>query len=307
MFDPPPQLLIGCIPGSAPPPVTCVSVHAGAVTHSLSMEQCESAASLLREQEVQFERLTRALEEERRRAGPPSTFPHPFPYAKNSCVSGDAEIERLKINEGYINGTQYRMLDPGQVVEETVTVEEDPQDAPAVSVETDEVGNTRRTETTVKKVVKTVTTRTVIPSVQGRGRGGGLPHLHRATKTTTMAPQRGTRTTGPDPPSEAYPSLSRGARMDERYRPVVDGYRTLDSGYSGCRVQLDPYGAQPQVRMGSNVDLRRFIPEPYGLEDDQRSLGYDEPDYGMAPAHTLRHRPPAGPRPPRAPPQGGEL
>ncbi|KAG5849633.1 hypothetical protein ANANG_G00113000 [Anguilla anguilla] len=71
--------------------------------------------------------------------------------------------------------------------------------------------------------------------------------------------------------------------MDERYRPV-DGYRTLDSGYRGpARQQLDPYAAQPQVRMGSNVDLQRFVPEPYGLEDDQRSLGYDEPDYGMGP------------------------
>ncbi|MGH0159422.1 UNVERIFIED_CONTAM: hypothetical protein FKN15_062564 [Acipenser sinensis] len=45
-------------------------------------------------------------------------------------------------------------------------MEEDP-DLPAsvVSVETSDDGTTRRTETTVKKVVKTVTTRTVIPSV----------------------------------------------------------------------------------------------------------------------------------------------
>lgn len=51
------------------------------------MEQCESAAALLesvREQEVQFEQLTRALEEERRRVGLPATSPsalgHPFPH-----------------------------------------------------------------------------------------------------------------------------------------------------------------------------------------------------------------------------------
>lgn len=46
------------------------------------MEQCESAASLLasvREQEVQFERLTRALEEERRRVGHSSPLPRPLP------------------------------------------------------------------------------------------------------------------------------------------------------------------------------------------------------------------------------------
>lgn len=35
--------------------------------------------------------------------------------------------------------------------------------------------------------------------------------------------------------------------------------------------------------MGSALDLQRFVPEPYGLEDDQRSLGYDDPDYGMGP------------------------
>lgn len=53
------------------------------------MEQCESAAALLesvREQEVQFEQLTRALEEERRRVGLPATSPsalgRPLPHAQ---------------------------------------------------------------------------------------------------------------------------------------------------------------------------------------------------------------------------------
>uniref|UniRef100_A0A672ZA52 Catenin (cadherin-associated protein), delta 1 n=1 Tax=Sphaeramia orbicularis TaxID=375764 RepID=A0A672ZA52_9TELE len=70
-------------------------------------------------------------------------------------------------------------------------------------------------------------------------------------------------------------------------RPVhPDGYRTLDPSYRApSRTQLDPYAAQPQVgRMGSAMELssiQRFVPEPYGLEDDQRSMGYDEPDYGM--------------------------
>lgn len=52
------------------------------------MEQCESAAALLesvREQEVQFEQLTRALEEERRRVGlpaatSPSALGRPLPH-----------------------------------------------------------------------------------------------------------------------------------------------------------------------------------------------------------------------------------
>lgn len=42
-------------------------------------------------------------------------------------------------------------MEPGQMVQETYMVEEDPQQlTPVISVETDEDGNTRRTETTVK-------------------------------------------------------------------------------------------------------------------------------------------------------------
>lgn len=47
---------------------------------------------------------------------------------------------------------QFRM-EPGQRVQETYTVEEDPQlVAPVVFVETGEDGTTRRTETTVTQV-----------------------------------------------------------------------------------------------------------------------------------------------------------
>ncbi|KAG7458472.1 hypothetical protein MATL_G00220700 [Megalops atlanticus] len=131
------------------------------------------------------------------------------------------------------------MLDPGQIVEETVTVQEDPQEVPSISVETDEDGTTRRTETTVKKVVKTVTTRTVIPSVsdtlsldgggsvtggystmdrvyrQGGGVGGDYPTVPR---NYHYGPPGGYDDYRPGPPSEAYSSLSRGAHMDDRYR-----------------------------------------------------------------------------------------
>lgn len=69
-------------------------------------------------------------------------------------------------------------------------------------------------------------------------------------------------------------------------RPV-DGYRTLDSGYRApSRQQIDPYAAQPQVMsrgmraLGSALEMR-YGQGIYGLEDDQRSVGYD--DYGMGP------------------------
>ncbi|XP_051993817.1 catenin delta-1-like isoform X4 [Xyrauchen texanus] len=202
------------------------------------------------------------------------------------------------------------MLDPGHIVE-SVMVEEDPHEVPPViSVETSDDGTTRRTETTVKKVTKTTTTRSVIPSVSdtlsvdGTGSVTGMSYntpMDRVYRppggpmdypTATVprnyhyGPPGGYDDYRSGPPSEAYTSLSRGTRMDDRYRPV-DGYRTLDSAYRAqSRPQLDPYAAQPQVgRMGSALEitgvLQRFVPEPYGLEDDQRSLGYDDPDYGM--------------------------
>ncbi|XP_056442901.1 catenin delta-1 isoform X1 [Gadus chalcogrammus] len=282
------------------------------------MEQCASTASLLasvREQERQFEMLSRALEDERRSCA--GTLPRPLPPAmQNGRLPCDADIERLTLNESYINGTHHFRMEPAQVMQESFTVEEDPQhSSPVVSVETNEDGTTRRTETTVKKMVKTTTTRTVMPSVSdtmsldggGSVTGGGYPQPM-CYRQPAGGPDYPTYTVprnyhyGPPggggggggyedyrgpPPTDNYTSLSRGARMDDRYGPAHQGgYRTLDPSYrAASRNQLDPYAAQPQVgRMGSALELsgmQRFVPEPYGLEDDQRSMGYDEPDYGM--------------------------
>ncbi|XP_024914666.1 catenin delta-1 isoform X2 [Cynoglossus semilaevis] len=298
------------------------------------MEQCASTASLLasvREQERQFEMLSRALEEERRSCA--GTLPRPLPNMQNGRIPCDADIERLTLNEGYINGTHHFRMEP-QMVQETYTVEEDPQESvPVISVETSDDGTTRRTETTVKKMVKTTTTRTVIPSVSdtlsldGGGSMTGVPGyttpMDRVYRPAPggMAMDYPTHTVprnyhyGPPgvyddyqggPPSEAYASLTRGARRDDRYRPVhPDGYSTLDPNYRApSRNQLNPYAAQPQVgRMGSAMELSsipRFVPEPYGLEDDQRSMGYDEPDYGMG--HPMHYS--TVPRNPHAFPHG---
>uniref|UniRef100_A0A665WCY2 Catenin delta-1-like n=1 Tax=Echeneis naucrates TaxID=173247 RepID=A0A665WCY2_ECHNA len=172
-------------------------------------------------------------------------------------------------------------MEPGQVVQETFTMEEPPQEIPpVVSVETGEDGTTRRTETTVKKVVKTTTTRTVIPSVSDTlsldgggsvtGMGGytapmdrvyrqapsgGVPMdypTHTVPRNYHYGPPGGYDSYRTGPPSEPYTSLTRGARMDDRYRYAME----LSS-------------------------IPRFVPDPYGLEDDQRSMGFDEPDYGM--------------------------
>uniref|UniRef100_A0A8C9W5H3 Catenin delta 1 n=1 Tax=Scleropages formosus TaxID=113540 RepID=A0A8C9W5H3_SCLFO len=189
------------------------------------MEQCESAASLLasvREQEVQFERLTRALEEERRRVGHSSPLPCPLPT---------------------------------------------PQVMPPFSVHT-------------------FTTRTVIPSVSdtlsldGGGSVTGVGN-YAATLDRVYGQSR------PDYPTATVPRNYHYAPIPETYVSLMDGYRTLDSGYRApSRQQLDPYAAQPQVRLGSAMELSgmpRYVSEPYGPEDDQRSLGYDDMDYGIPP------------------------
>ncbi|XP_051939211.1 catenin delta-1 isoform X5 [Hippocampus zosterae] len=212
-------------------------------------------------------------------------------------------------------------MEPGQMVQETYTVEQEPLESkPSVSVETNDDGTTRRIEPLVKKVVMPTTTRTVIPSVsdtlsldgggsatgvgayippKDRGYrqapGVGVPMeypTHTVPRNYQYGPPVGYEDYRAGTPSETYASLSRGARVDDRYRPVhPDGYRTLDPSYRApSRNQIDPYAAQPQVgRMGSAVELSsipRFVPESYGLEDDRRSMGYDEADYGMGhPVH----------------------
>ncbi|XP_037258084.1 catenin delta-1 isoform X1 [Falco rusticolus] len=295
--------------------------------------EVESTASILasvKEQEAQFEKLTRALEEERRHvsaqlervrvspqdAGPGLANGTLTRRHQNGRFLGDADLERQKYPDLKLNGPQDhshllystipRMQDPGQIVEETYTMEEDPEGAMSVvSVETSDDGTTRRTETTVKKVVKTVTTRTVqqvpvgpdglpletspVPSnyVQTMDRnfrknGNGGPGSYISQPGTATLPRNyhypdgygRTYEDGYPGSDHSYGSLSRVTRIDERYRPSMDTYRAPS--------RQDIYGPQPQVRVGgSNMDLNHFHPEPYGLEDDQRSVGFEDVDYGL--------------------------
>ncbi|NWY07658.1 CTND1 protein, partial [Nothoprocta ornata] len=295
--------------------------------------EVESTASILasvKEQEAQFEKLTRALEEERRhvsaqlervRVSPQDASPGLANGTltrrhQNGRFLGDADLERQKFPDLKLNGPQDhshllystlpRMQEPGHIVEETYTMEEDPEGAMSVvSVETSDDGTTRRTETTVKKVVKTVTTRTVqqvpmgpdglpletspVPSsyVQTMDRnfrknGNGGPGGYLGQPGTATLPRNYHYPDGYGRPYEdgypgsdhSYGSLSRVTRIDERYRPSMDTYRAPS--------RQDVYGPQPQVRVGgSNMDLNHFHAEPYGLEDDQRSVAFDDVDYSL--------------------------
>lgn len=235
------------------------------------------------------------------------------------------------------------MQEPQEVVEETVTIEEDPGTPTShVSVVTSEDGTTRRTETKVTKMVKTVTTRTVrqvplgpdgLPVPEGSSPLGSYTDsidrrymkngerfiTPQATSTLTRSYNNYSDSYNDTPDTQFrhytlhdgygdmpdnYGSLSRGVNY-RPYRPYMPtgGYRPENS-YT-LPIRKDDYGhvAQPQVPMGSStVDLNRsqperFQPEPYGLEDDRRSLGpedeepYDlEPDYSTANRRTLPGR-----------------
>ncbi|XP_044051873.1 ARVCF delta catenin family member b isoform X15 [Siniperca chuatsi] len=303
-----------------------------------------SAASILasvKEQEARFEQLTRALEEERRnvtlqleRANLPPNPPTSQPLAWQQVVMQEQSPS---------NATSLAMMqEPQEVVEETVTIEEDPGTPTShVSVVTSDDGTTRRTETKVTKTVKTVTTRTVrqvplgpdgLPLPEGSSPLGSYTDsidrrymkngsdrfiTPQATSTLTRSYNNSYNDSYCETPeyvrhyglhdgyadlTDNYGSLSRGVNFrPPRYPYLPNSYRPENS-YT-LPIRKDDYGhvAQPQVPMGSStVDLNRsqperFQPEPYGLEDDRRSLGPEEeepyelePDYSTANRRTLQ-------------------
>uniref|UniRef100_A0A672RN22 Armadillo repeat protein deleted in velo-cardio-facial syndrome homolog n=1 Tax=Sinocyclocheilus grahami TaxID=75366 RepID=A0A672RN22_SINGR len=311
-----------------------------------------SAASILasvKEQEARFERLTRALEEERRNVSlqlERGSLPSDRLVGGTTGGSNQplAWQQMVMQEQSPSNQTSLAMMqEPQEVMEETVTIEEDPGTPTShVSVVTSEDGTTRRTETKVTKMVKTVTTRTVrqmplgpdgLPLPEGSSPLGSYTDsidrrymkngerfiTPQATSTLTRSYNNYSDSYSDAPDSQFrhyalhdgygdmpnnYGSLSRGVNY-RPYQPYMPtgGYRAENS-YT-LPIRKDDYGhvAQPQVPMGSStVDLNRsqperFQPEPYGLEDDRRSLGPDdeepydlEPDYSTANRRTLPGR-----------------
>uniref|UniRef100_A0A8C5M3R0 ARVCF delta catenin family member n=1 Tax=Leptobrachium leishanense TaxID=445787 RepID=A0A8C5M3R0_9ANUR len=229
------------------------------------------------------------------------------------------------------------MQEPPEMMEETVTVEEDPGTPTShVSIVTSEDGTTRRTETKVTKMVKTVTTRTVrqVPlgpdgmpvldassplsgytdSIDRRYMKNGERFITpQASSTLTRSYNNSYNDSYGDPHetqyrpfmghegygdlSDSYGSLSRGINYPPRYGYTPgNSYRPEDGSYTlpTRRENYVPI-AQPQVPIGSNVDLNRsqperFQPEPYGLEDDNRSLGADDEGYEIDPDYSTMNR-----------------
>ncbi|KGL95818.1 Armadillo repeat protein deleted in velo-cardio-facial syndrome, partial [Charadrius vociferus] len=324
-----------------------------------------SAASILasvKEQEARFERLTRALEEERRNVS------LQLERAKISPLHAGAEQERMTMTSlkglgGSLGGGNFSppaelalraqssynshsllgvcapramMQEPQEMVEETVTVEEDPGTPTShVSIVTSEDGTTRRTETKVTKMVKTVTTRTVrqvplgpdgLPSMDGSSPMGSytdsIDRRYMKNGERYITPQASSTLTrsynsyndsypeshegqyrpyvshdGYGDLSDNYGSLSRGVNYRPRYAYVPGNSYRPDDGSFTLPSRRDNYGpvAQPQVPVGSNADLNhsqpeRFQPEPYGLEDDNRSLGVDDEGYELDPDYSTVNR-----------------
>nr|XP_019611442.1 PREDICTED: armadillo repeat protein deleted in velo-cardio-facial syndrome isoform X7 [Rhinolophus sinicus] len=293
------------------------------------MEDCNvhSAASILasvKEQEARFQRLTRALEQERRHVALQLERAQQPGVGSGGVGSGQPlpmAWQQLVLQE-QSPGSQVSlatMPEAPEVLEETVTVEEDPGTPTShVSIVTSEDGTTRRTETKVTKMVKTVTTRTVrqvpmgpdgLPLLDGGPplgpfadgpldrhfllRGGGPV----ATLSRTYLNSGGGFPDSPEPRDvPSYGSLSRGLGV----RPPRGGPLGPSPG-DGCftlpgRREAFPDGREP-VPPASRSQPERFQAEPYGLEDDTRSLAADdgggpelEPDYGTA----TRRRPDCG-------------
>ncbi|TEA23401.1 hypothetical protein DBR06_SOUSAS910064, partial [Sousa chinensis] len=272
----------------------------------LVMEDCNvhSAASILasvKEQEARFERLTRALEQERRHVALQLERAQQPGMGSSGVGSGQPlsmAWQQLVLQE-QSPGSQASlamMPEAPEVLEETVTVEEDPGTPTShVSIVTSEDGTTRRTETKVTKTVKTVTTRTVrqvpvgpdgLPLLDGGHplgpftdgpldrhfllRGGGPA----ATLSRTCLGSGGGF---PDEPRDvpSYGSLSRGLGV----RPPRGGPLGPGAG-DGCftlpsRREAFPAGPEPGPPAGRSQP-ERFQAEPYGLEDDTRSLAAED-------------------------------
>lgn len=195
--------------------------------------EVESTASILasvKEQEAQFEKLTRALEEERRHVSAQLERVRVSPQDASPLMANGTLTRRHQDHSHLLYSTIPRMQEPGQIVE-TYT-EEDPEGAMSVvSVETSDDGTTRRTETTVKKVVKTVTTRTVQPVPVGPD---GMPvDAASVSNNYIQTLGRDFRKNGNGGPGP-YVGQAGTATLPRNFHYPPDGYsRHYEDGYPG--------------------------------------------------------------------------
>ncbi|KAJ8374497.1 hypothetical protein SKAU_G00050770 [Synaphobranchus kaupii] len=140
---------------------------------------------------------------------------------------GDHNLEQSPSNQTSLA----MMQEPQEVVEETVTIEEDPGTPTShVSVVTSDDGTTRRTETKVTKMVKTVTTRTVRQATSTLGRNFNSSYADSYGDTPEGQYRHYGVHDGYADMTDNYGSLSRGVGYRPRYPYTpVNSYRPENS------------------------------------------------------------------------------
>ncbi|XP_042579860.1 ARVCF delta catenin family member b isoform X3 [Cyprinus carpio] len=251
-----------------------------------------SAASILasvKEQEARFERLTRALEEERRNVSlqlERSSLPSDRLVGGTTGGSNQplAWQQMVMQEQSPSNQTSLAMMqEPQEVVEETVTIEEDPGTPTShVSVVTSDDGTTRRTETKVTKVVKTITRRTFQPVILTESKAStpvprSTPTPSETKPVTKMVKTVTTRTVrqvplGPDGlplPEGSSPLGSYTDSIDRRYMKNGERFITPQASSTLTRSYnnySDSYNDTPdsQFRHYALHDGYGDVPDNYG-------------------------------------------
>ncbi|KAJ8415395.1 hypothetical protein AAFF_G00423750 [Aldrovandia affinis] len=271
-----------------------------------------SAASILasvKEQEARFERLTRALEEERRNVSLQLERSNLPPDRLAGGSQPLAWQQMVMQEQSPSNQTSLAMMqEPQEVVEETVTIEEDPGTPTShVSVVTSDDGTTRRTETKVTKVIKTITRRTYRPVTLTETRvesEAATPVPSELDPVTKMVKTVTTRTVrqvplGPDGlplPEGSSPMGSytdsidrRYAKNGERFVSTPQATSTLGRSFNSYS---DSYGETPEGQY-RHYGGGMVLDGGYGDVSDNygslsRGVNYRPPRYPYMPANSYR-------------------
>ncbi|XP_078286408.1 catenin delta-1-like [Rhinoraja longicauda] len=236
------------------------------------------------------EALSRALEMERREQslrGPLSPVWDPQiakgSYHRNDGLLIDSEQDRNQFDQHPVHSAPRKMFENSRpFYGEAGLAENVPLNPPVhFPMEVDDDSSIRSSEMKVDRAAMAAANRMVRDqlAVDGALRGVGYSQtldrpvrhngdgLHPPPPFSSTLPRGYPRQEAFPHQPEAYASLLRGARVDQRYEPPADVYRGPG------------YAAQPQVLPHSRPE--RFMSEPYGLEDEQRSLGYEDGDYPL--------------------------
>uniref|UniRef100_H2ZMU7 Uncharacterized protein n=1 Tax=Ciona savignyi TaxID=51511 RepID=H2ZMU7_CIOSA len=232
----------------------------------------DSAASILasvREQEDQFARLTKEIEQERRTV---ANQLNPEHYGSEN----DMEYTESMNSDGYYDA-------PPQDYETFSRSENfsDPHEETEILIDENGVAKT----VTKRVVTKTVTERRV-RHVEDRG---SLPRNNH-NGSTPRHPSDRTDPDSYDSIKRTHPGKMHNPQYDDESAQLIGNRSSASSSAAsderGARVGGKPSGYEypPRKNFGSNDEVRKlapekFQPEEYGLENDRRSTDDENDDY----------------------------